>query len=127
MIKIAPTVKKVLLVEDNTLTMLMLESDFQKHGFKVTKATDGPSGLAACLKQSFDLLLIDIIIPGFDGRELIQKIRNSPGVKQGSAIAMSAGLSKKEVDTIVSLGFDAYVQKPFKIVKKGQHLFLEGQ
>jgi two-component system sensor histidine kinase TorS len=127
MIKIAPSVKKILLVEDNTLTMLMLEADFQKHGFKVSKAADGPSAWAACEKENFDLLLIDITLPGFDGRELLRKIQTSPSVKQGRAIAMSSGLSKKEVDELIQRGFDAYLQKPFKIIKKGEHLFLEGK
>lgn len=127
MLKIAPTVKKILLVEDNTLTMLMLEADFQKHGFRVKKAADGPSAWSACEKEYFDLLLIDITLPGFDGKELLHKILTSPSVKQGSAIAMSSGLSKKQVDEIVQCGFDAYLQKPFKIIKKGATLLLVGK
>lgn len=127
MLKIAPSVKKVLLVEDNTLTMLMLEADFLKHGFKVSKALDGPSAWSACEKEYFDLLLIDITLPGFDGKELLHKIQASSSVKQGSAIAMSSGLSEKEVDELVQRGFDAYLQKPFKIIKKGAHFFLAGK
>lgn len=126
-IRLDPNWKKVLLVEDNSLTLLLLETQFQKMGFQVTKASDGMAGFDACQTVSFDLLLIDLNIPLINGRELISRIRNNGTHKQGQVIAMSAGLSQQDIDTLIKLGFSGYLQKPVKLSHKGNHLILEGQ
>jgi CheY-like chemotaxis protein len=125
--KIDPATRTVLIIEDNSLTLLLLESHFQKNGFAVVKALDGQAGLDACQSQSFDLILIDLNIPLISGRELIAKIRKTTSLRQGPAYAMSAGLSAKEREELGKLGFTGYLQKPVKIVSKTEQLYLEGQ
>ena len=63
MYKLEKGVQNVLLVEDNTLTMLLLEAELQKHGFKIRKAPDGEAGWKVCQEQHFDLLIIDLLMP----------------------------------------------------------------
>lgn len=125
--RLDPELKKVLLVEDNSLTLLLLETQFQKLGFHVTKASDGQAGFEACQSDHFDLLLIDLNIPLINGRELITRIRSNGTLKQGTAFAMSAGLSQTDVDALVRMGFTGYLQKPVKLTQKGGHSILEGQ
>ncbi len=125
--RLDPAWKKVLLVEDNSLTLLLLETQFQKLGFHVTKASDGKAGFEACQSESFDLLLIDLNIPLINGKELISRIQNNGTLKQGPAYAMSAGLSQQDIDTLTRMGFSGYLQKPVKLSMKGNHLILEGQ
>lgn len=124
--RLDPNFKKVLLVEDNSLTLLLLETQFQKMGFLVTKASDGQVAFDACQSESFDLLLIDLNIPLINGRELITHIRNNGTRKQGPSYAMSAQLSQQDIDTLISLGFTGYLQKPVKLSHNGNHLILEG-
>lgn len=127
MYKIDSKVKNVLLVEDNTLTMLLLESEFLKHGYKVFKAADGQLGWEACQKQTFDLIIIDLLMPTLDGKELMHKILEELSVPQGPAYATSAGLSKAEIAALPKYGFKGYLQKPVKLVSKGGQLYLSGQ
>ena len=127
MYKLEKGVQNVLLVEDNTLTMLLLEAELQKHGFKIRKAPDGEAGWQACQEQHFDLLIIDLLMPVMDGQELMQKIMQELPTPQGPVYATSAGLSKKEIEQLSRLGFAGYLQKPVKVVKKEGQLYLAGQ
>lgn len=127
MYKIDSKVRNVLLVEDNMLTMLLLESEFSKHGFKVFKASDGLAGWKLCQKQHFELIIIDLLMPLLDGKELMQKIREELPKPQGPVYATSAGLSKSEIDDLAKWGFKGYLQKPVKLVSKGEQSYMKGQ
>jgi CheY-like chemotaxis protein len=127
MYKLEKGVQNVLLVEDNTLTMLLLEAELQKYGFKIRKAPDGEAGWKVCQEQHFDLLIIDLLMPVMDGQELMQKIMRELPTPQGPVYATSAGLSKKEIEQLSRLGFAGYLQKPVKVVKKEGQLYLAGQ
>lgn len=127
MLKLPPNCKEVLLVEDNTLTILILESEFSKKGFSVDKATDGLAGWEACREKHYDLILIDLQMPLMDGKTLVQKIRKELDDNQGLVYAMSAGLSKSEIDELLRIGFDGYLQKPLNLLNKGGYTILSGQ
>ncbi|MFM7839798.1 MAG: response regulator [Chitinophagaceae bacterium] len=127
MYKLEKGVKNVLLVEDNTLTMLLLEAEMQKHGLKIRKAADGEAGWKACQEQHFDLLIVDLLMPVMDGQELMQKIAHELPTPQGPVYATSAGLSKKDIEQLNRQGFAGYLQKPVKLVKKEDQLYLAGQ
>lgn len=124
MYKLPKNCKEVLLIEDNTLTLLVLESEFSKFGFRSDKATDGQSGWTACQEKHYDLILIDLQLPLIDGKELIRKIRKELNEKQGTVYAMAAGLTKAEIEELIHLGFDGYLQKPVTLSAKGDQLIL---
>jgi DNA-binding response OmpR family regulator len=69
----------VLLVEDDPLLAAMYRIKLLAEGYEVRLAADGPSGLAAALAHMPDLLLLDIRLPGFDGFELLSRLRMMPG------------------------------------------------
>ena len=124
MYKLPKNVEQVLLIEDNTLTLLVLESEFGKFGIRSDKATDGQSGWMACQEKQYDLILIDLLLPLIDGRELIRKIRNELKEKQGTIYAMASGLSNAEIQELIQLGFDGCLQKPVTLTVKGDQLVL---
>lgn len=126
MVRCGSHVKDVLLVEDNTLTLILLESQFVKHGISVVKAMDGAAGLEACQSQHFDLLIIDINIPVFSGKQLIEKLKSNHSQTKGKKIAISSGLSKSDVNELLKLGFDACLNKPIHIKKDEEGIYLEG-
>lgn len=118
-------ISSALIVEDNTLTVIILESQLAKYGIKVHKAFDGNAGWEACKTQQFDILLIDLNIPLINGRELIKRIRKEYP-EQGHTIAISAGLSEKEIGELLKLGFDECLHKPLKIQLQSEKLSISG-
>lgn len=127
MIKINPSARKVLLIEDNTLTMIILESQFTRFDFQVFKASDGQSGLESLQKDEFDLVLVDLNIPLISGKQLIKMIRTDLNKNNPLIYAMSAGIDEQLGESLLKLGFNGYLNKPVKLIQKADSLFLVGQ
>lgn len=127
MIKINPSAKKVLLIEDNTLTMIILESQFSQFDFQVFKASDGQSGLEFLQKDEFDLVLVDLNIPLISGKQLIKTVRKELNKNNTLIYAMSAGIDEQLGESLLKLGFNGYLNKPVKLIQKAESLFLVGQ
>ena len=101
---------KILIVEDEE-TIADLEKDYlELSGFEVEVANDGDSGLEKALQEEYDLLILDLMLPGVDGFEICRKVRDE---KNTPIIMVSA--KKDDIDTIRGLGSgaDAYMTKPF--------------
>ena len=101
---------KVLIVEDDE-AIAEIERDYlELSGFDVTIKSDGNSGLDAALSEDFDIMILDIMLPGIDGCEICKEVRN---VKNIPIIMVSA--KKEDIDKIRGLGTgaDDYMTKPF--------------
>lgn len=102
--------KKILIIEDDE-RIAGLESDYlEASGLKTTIATDGQSGLEHALNGDYNLILLDIMLPGINGLEICRAIRKNSNIP---IILVSA--KKEDLDKIKGLGFgaDDYVVKPF--------------
>ena len=84
-------------------------------GFKVKWAADGQEALALLDKESFDLILADINLPKMNGIEFIQEIRKKPKSPAKYIVAMTANATTKDGKKFQDIGFDGYIQKPFKL------------
>ena len=101
---------KILIVEDEE-TIADLEKDYlELSGFEVEVANDGDSGLEKALQEEYDLLILDLMLPGVDGFEICRKVRDE---KNTPIIMVSA--KKDDIDKIrgLRLGADDYMTKPF--------------
>jgi DNA-binding response OmpR family regulator len=101
----------LILVVDDEPKVTRLASDYlTKHGYRVTTAADGPSAVATARREQPDLIILDLMLPGMDGREVCKAIRRESDVP----IIMLTALAE-EVDQITGLeiGADDYVTKPF--------------
>ena len=101
---------KVLIVQDEE-AIAEIESDYlELSGFDVTIKADGNSGLEAALNEDFDIIILDIMLPGIDGFEICKEVR---AVKNVPIIMVSA--KKEDIDKIRGLGIgaDDYITKPF--------------
>ena len=101
---------KILIVEDEE-TIADLETDYlELSGFEVEVANDGDSGLEKALQEEYDLLILDLMLPGVDGFEICRKVRDE---KNTPIIMVSA--KKDDIDKIrgLGLGADDYMTKPF--------------
>lgn len=103
---------RVLIVEDDENINNLLREALTKHGLNCTQAFSGTEGLIVFKNDKFDLVLLDLMMPGMDGQTLTQRIRE---VSQIPIIIVSA---KSNVDSKVDLlssGADDFVGKPFDL------------
>lgn len=102
---------KILLVEDDTNLGQVLKNYLELHDYVVELCRDGILGLAAFRRESFDLCLLDVMMPNMDGFTLGEEIRNAdPDVP---LFFLSARSMKEDVINGYKLGADDYITKPF--------------
>jgi DNA-binding response OmpR family regulator len=105
--------KKILIIEDNRDLARLLEGHLCDLAFEVEMAFDGLTGLAKAERSNYDLIVLDLMLPGLDGIEVCRRLRRKPSY---TPILMLTARSS-EVDRVVGLeiGADDYVIKPFSI------------
>ncbi len=81
--------KRILIVEDDLPLLNALAETFEKEGFQVLKAQDGEEGLKVALKESPDLILLDIIMPKMHGWQMLEKLREDSWGKKVLVIVLS--------------------------------------
>ena len=104
---------RVLVVEDEEAIREGLIDVLVFHGYEVDGAAEGPEGLEKALTGRFDLILLDIMLPGMDGYEICDRIRATD--PHQPIIMLTAKTSDDEIIQGLKLGADDYVSKPFSI------------
>ena len=101
---------KVLVVDDEQTILDLVTSYLRREGYEVYTAMDGPAGLQAAHRLQPDLIVLDVMLPGMDGIELLTRLRRESDVY---VILLTA--KSEEMDKIVglSVGADDYLTKPF--------------
>lgn len=104
----------ILLIEDDTQIVEMLQNYLVKEGYNVSAAFNGLDGIALFRQGEFDIVLVDIMMPKLDGIEVIKLIRENSAVP---ILIMSA--KDSDVDKAIGLGFgaDDYIAKPFSLIE----------
>ncbi|OLN24925.1 sensory box histidine kinase/response regulator [Desulfovibrio sp. DV] len=109
---------RVLLAEDDPITQLAARRLLEKAGHTVTLANDGAQALARLAGAEFDLVLMDIQMPGMDGLEAVRAIRTAPHLAAKAAIpviALTAYAMAGDKEIFLEAGMDGYVAKPFSM------------
>ena len=101
----------VLFVEDDRSIREVTTLELQQAGFRVTGCGDGREGLVAFAKEQFDLVLLDVMLPGLDGFEVCREIRRS---HRTPIVMLTARSDTVDVVVGLELGADDYVSKPFQ-------------
>src|SRR6185295_13198389 len=101
----------ILIVEDDPAIALALEDDLRLEGYEVHVSTDGRSGSQCAREQSFDLIMLDVMLPQKDGFEVCREIRRA-GIQTPILILTARG---EEAEKLLGFehGADDYVTKPF--------------
>ncbi|NQV16261.1 response regulator transcription factor [bacterium] len=107
------TKNRVLIVEDDESIVDLLTIHLEDLGFQVESADQGDLGLGRAIHESFDLIILDVMLPGMDGMEVCKRIRLSDRL---TPIMMLTSRSE-ELDKVLGLelGADEYITKPFSI------------
>jgi len=105
--------RRVLIVEDEDELARLVELHLRDQGYEVARAGDGPGGWELARSGDFDLVVLDLMLPGFDGLELCQRLRRE---SRYTPVLMLTARSS-ELDRVLGLevGADDYLTKPFSV------------
>jgi DNA-binding NtrC family response regulator len=107
--------KRVLLVDDEVDFTASLRKVLSRRGFEVETASDGLTALARIAKESFDVIVLDVKMPGMDGIQVLGEIRRM--ALQTRVILLTGHLSLTDEEKSIKEGAFAYLFKPFPILK----------
>ncbi|KKQ41705.1 MAG: Two component LuxR family transcriptional regulator [Microgenomates group bacterium GW2011_GWC1_37_8] len=102
---------KILLVDDDPLILRMYKTAFDYRGFDVETAEDGKQGLDKILKNKYDLIIFDVMMPNMDGVDLLTKIKEIPGSKNIPSIALTNLKAAQSEEETIKEGVDRYIIK----------------
>ena len=103
---------RILLVEDEEKLARFIEPELRHEGYEVEKAFDGRIGLEMAESGQYDLMLLDIMLPGINGLEVLRRIRRASSLPVIMLTARDAVMDKV---TGLDMGADDYITKPFSI------------
>ena len=104
--------ERILLVEDEEKLARMVELELRYEGYEVEKAFDGRTGLERALTGTFDLILLDIMLPALSGMEVLRRLRRE---SQVPVIMLTARDTVVDKVSGLDSGADDYITKPFAI------------
>jgi len=110
--------RKALIIDDDAALAATLQAALESEGFKVRHEADGEAALARITGEKFDLVVLDLVLPGLGGLEVCRKMRESGNQ---TPVVLISGKKMDEIDKVVGLelGADDYLLKPF-----GTHEFV---
>ena len=106
------TAPRLLVVEDDPTINQALTDRFEAEGFTVVRAVDGPGAVAAFEEHSPDLVLLDLMLPGFDGLEVCRRIQ---AVRPVPVLMLTARDEESDIIVGLGVGADDYLTKPFRM------------
>jgi two-component system phosphate regulon response regulator PhoB len=107
------TTKSILIIEDEKDIAALVEYHLKQAGFSVLTAPDGPEGIERAKKECPSLVILDLMLPSMDGKDVCRALKSNPMTRSIPILMLTA--RAEEVDRIVGfeLGADDYVTKPF--------------
>ncbi len=101
----------ILAVDDETHVTMVIKRVLEQEGYSVTTVNDGYAALAEIVKSVPDLVILDINMPGINGYQVLERIKEKHDIP---IIILSAIQEVSSVDKSIGLGADDYVRKPFR-------------
>jgi len=114
--------KTILIVEDDKFLRELITQKLIKEGYETSEAIDGEEGIKKIKEEKPDLVLLDLILPGIDGFEVLSKMKEDPALAQIPVIILSNLGQKEDVERGLKLGAVDYLIKahftPGEIIEK---------
>ena len=105
----------ILIVEDNPKNLKLLRDVLQFKGYIISAAETGEAGVALARAEQPALILMDVQLPGMDGREAAQVLKADASTRHIPIIALTAFAMKGDRERLLAEGFDGYISKPIDI------------
>jgi two-component system OmpR family response regulator len=105
---------EVLIIEDDPRSIHLLELILRSRGYGTSVARNGDEGLVLMRSRRFDLLVLDLMLPGMDGLGILQQIRSDSQLADVPVVITSARAQATDKRGAAELGADAYLTKPYR-------------
>lgn len=105
--------KRILLAEDEPNIVESLRFLLERADFDVSVENNGHKALAAALEGSFDLLILDVMLPGIDGYEILRQLRADRRVQDMPVLMLTAKGQREDRERALDGGVDVFMTKPF--------------
>ena len=109
--------KRILLAEDEEVLRMLVVDTLEDEDYKVDEAADGMEAVQLLESNTYDLIILDYMMPGYTGLEIIEKIQSSEIKNQGKILMLSAKSQQFEQERILEAGADYFMSKPFSPLK----------
>lgn len=106
----------ILVVDDDETSREMLARRLRRTGYVVTAVPNGLQALSLARRQKFDLVMLDMIMPGLDGFQVLAKMKADPALRQTPVIMLSALDEENGIARCIEMGAEDYLAKPFNPV-----------
>lgn len=107
--------QRILVIEDEPTLSKLLSYNLEQEGYETVVTDNGLSGLNIASSEQFDLILLDIMLPGLNGFEVLSKLRQSEN--KTPVIILTARTAEGEIVQGLKLGADDYITKPFGVAE----------
>ncbi|MYA06989.1 MAG: response regulator [Holophagales bacterium] len=104
---------KVVVIEDESDILELIEYNLRREGFEVATATSGRSGLSVIGREKPDIVLLDLLLPGLDGLDVCRRLRAVESTRDLPVIMVTARGEESDVVLGLGVGADDYIHKPF--------------
>ena len=104
---------KILVVDDEEDILELVRYNLAREGYRVVCAATGEQALNKAGSEPFDLIVLDLMLPGIDGLEVAKKLKSKPETRHIPIIMLTAKGEEADIVTGLELGADDYVTKPF--------------
>jgi len=113
----------ILVAEDNDINRRVIQIVLERLGYRADYVENGLDALSAVARKRYDLILMDMLMPGMDGIEATERIRRDiPAGERLVIIAMTASAMPEDEQKCLAAGMDDYISKPFRIETVGEKI-----
>ena len=106
--------KKILCVEDSPATQKFISFTLKYKGYDVVTANDGVEGMEKVANDTFDLIILDIMMPRMNGLEVLKEIKSNPEFKKTPVIMLTSEKGEEDKANAIKLGASNFLNKPFQ-------------
>ena len=107
--------ERILIIEDNVRNLKLVRDVLQFHGYSILEAETGEAGIALAREQQPALILMDIQLPGMDGRAALKVLKADASTQHLPVVALTSFAMKGDRESLLAEGFDDYMAKPIDI------------
>jgi two-component system phosphate regulon response regulator PhoB len=108
-----PTGERVLVVDDEADIVALVAYHLVKAGYRVSTASSGPDAIGAARQERPALVVLDLMLPGVSGYDVLEQLRNQPATRDIAVLLLTARREEQDRIRGLSLGADDYLTKPF--------------
>jgi len=106
---------RILCIEDDAETRVLLKRSLESAGMSVDAVWSGDKGVEAAMSGAFDCVLVDLLMPGMDGYQVIRQLKSQGLTGKMPVVVLTAREDEESRQRALAAGADVYIVKPFEI------------